>query len=321
MGIPKLNKLLVEQCSQQSIYKIHLQSLSGKKVAVDISIYLYRFLSDGNFMEHLYLFLSIFKFYNIEPIFVFDGKPPAEKNGTIQRRKDDRKEANNDYNELEKLLVNATDEERIEIEKKMSSLKRKMVRVRWAQIDKTIELIEAYGFKYYLAPHEADQLCIYLNHIGEVHAIVSDDMDMIVAGCSHVIRSINMSTREAMFYDTEKILIDMKLTKDEFIQIAVLSGTDYELSENKPSIPIKRCYEYHRKYKSENNDRTTFYEWLVNNNLRTNCDDLINICKLFDISYSINEMHEFVESKKMSKPRLSVSAIKSIMQNYNFIFV
>jgi flap endonuclease-1 len=321
MGIPRLNKLLLEKCSQQSIYNIHLESLQGKKIAVDISIYLYRFLSDGNFMEQLYLFLSLFKYYRIEPVFIFDGKPPAEKSATIKKRKDIRKEATKEFEELSQLLLTATDEEKSEIEKKMSTLKRKMVRITWGYIDKAIELMTAYGFKHYLAPSEADQLCIYLNHIGQVDAVVSDDMDMIVAGCSHVIRSINMSTHEAVFYDTAKILVDMDLTKETFIQIAALSSNDYEITGNKISISIKRGYEYYQKYKDENTDTITFYEWLVLQNVSVNYNELLSICKLFDIGNSIPQMQEFVEIKKMSKPRLNLSAIKAIMRSYNFIFV
>jgi flap endonuclease-1 len=321
MGIPRLNKLLLEKCSQQSIYNIHLESLQGKKIAVDTSIYLYRFLSDGNFMEQLYLFLSLFKYYRIEPVFIFDGKPPAEKSATIKKRKDIRKEASKEFEELSQLLLTATDEEKSEIEKKMSNLKRKMVRITWGYIDKAIELMTAYGFKHYLAPNEADQLCIYLNHIGEVDAVVSDDMDMIVAGCSYVIRSINMGTHEAVFYDTAKILVDMDLTKETFIQIAALSSNDYEITGNKISISIKRGYEYYQKYKDENTDTITFYEWLVLQNVSVNYNELLSICKLFDIGNSIPQMQEFVEITKMSKPRLNLSAIKAIMRSYNFIFV
>ena len=86
MGIPKLNKLLIEKCSPHSIKKIHIKKFFNKKIAVDISIYLYKFLGDGYFMEQVYLFLSIFKYYCIQPIFVFDGKPPVEKNALLKRR-------------------------------------------------------------------------------------------------------------------------------------------------------------------------------------------------------------------------------------------
>jgi hypothetical protein len=113
----------------------------------------------------------------------------------------------------------------------------------------------------------------------------------------------------------------MDLTKETFIQIAALSSNDYEITGNKISISIKRGYEYYQKYKDENTDTITFYEWLVLQNVSVNYNELLSICKLFDIGNSIPQMQEFVEIKKMSKPRLNLSAIKAIMRSYNFIFV
>ena len=78
MGIKHLNRFLKETASS-SMKFINLNQLSGKKIAVDISIYMYRYAADDNLIENMYLMLSVFRYYNIIPIFVFDGKPPAEK--------------------------------------------------------------------------------------------------------------------------------------------------------------------------------------------------------------------------------------------------
>jgi len=86
MGIRMLNKFLQDKC-KTSISFINLSELSGKRIAVDISIYLYKFLSENALLENLYLMISIFREHKITPIFVFDGKPPVEKNDTIAFRK------------------------------------------------------------------------------------------------------------------------------------------------------------------------------------------------------------------------------------------
>lgn len=78
MGIKYLNGFLREN-SPNSIKCINMADLSGKKLAVDISIYMYKFEGDNSLIENMYLMLSIFRYYNITPIFIFDGKPPAEK--------------------------------------------------------------------------------------------------------------------------------------------------------------------------------------------------------------------------------------------------
>lgn len=78
MGIRYLNRFLKDNASD-AIKFISIAELSGKKIAVDISIYMYKYASDNNLIENMYLMLSVFRYYNVIPIFIFDGKPPAEK--------------------------------------------------------------------------------------------------------------------------------------------------------------------------------------------------------------------------------------------------
>lgn len=318
MGIPKLNNLLLDKCSQKSINKIHLESLFKKKIAVDISIYLYRFLGDDNFMEHVYLFLSLFKYYCIEPIFIFDGKPPVEKTATIQKRNIEKQTAKQEYIELEGLLkVETKPYEKREIEKRMESLKKKMIRVKWEHIDKAIELIQAFGFSYYLAPHEADQLCVHLSKIGRVYAVMSDDMDMIISGCSHVIRNLNMSTHEVMMYNNDEILQDLNISLENFRQIVILSGTDYH-TDRSQSISIKRAFELYKEYQSTDQSNT-LYEWLLSYDVIP--DNFIDIYNLFESDNYQDTLNTFLEAAPPSSKKMSVSTIKSIMCPYRFIFL
>ena len=61
MGIPTLNKFLQNKCQNcdDAIKCISLKQLKGKKVAVDTSIYLYRYESNGNLVEQFY-FIDFF---------------------------------------------------------------------------------------------------------------------------------------------------------------------------------------------------------------------------------------------------------------------
>ena len=78
MGIKYLNRIFNSNCNDTSIYKIHLQHFAGKRIAVDASIFLYRFLGEEKLIEQMYLMVSIFRNYDITPIFVFDGVAPPE---------------------------------------------------------------------------------------------------------------------------------------------------------------------------------------------------------------------------------------------------
>ena len=86
MGIQYLNTFLKNNTSYHSIKKIELEKLSNKVISVDISIYLYRFLAEEALLENMYIMLSLFRYYNIIPIFVFDGKAPVEKAKLLERR-------------------------------------------------------------------------------------------------------------------------------------------------------------------------------------------------------------------------------------------
>ena len=114
MGIRYLNRFFKEEATQ-SIKLISLKQLSGKKIAIDISIYMYKYASENGLIENIYLLLSVLRHYNIIPIFIFDGKAPDEKKELLQKRKEDKLEAENEY----KILKNKLDEknELDEIEK------------------------------------------------------------------------------------------------------------------------------------------------------------------------------------------------------------
>ena len=45
-------------------------------------------MSDDALLENVYLMISIFRDYNIKPLFVFDGPPPKEKLPLLALRKE-----------------------------------------------------------------------------------------------------------------------------------------------------------------------------------------------------------------------------------------
>ena len=98
MGVRHLNTLLKTN-AWNGITKLHIDTMKNRVVAIDTSIYLYRYKTCtgvtpnkndnglSGLIENMYLMISIFKKYNITPIFVFDGIPPAEKNALLEARK------------------------------------------------------------------------------------------------------------------------------------------------------------------------------------------------------------------------------------------
>lgn len=103
MGIKQLNKIIKNQCSE-SLVKVHFSSLKYKKLAIDISIYLYKFKMENTLIESIYFMISLFRSYNIIPVFIFDGKPPAEKKELLKQRKGKKQDAEKRYNKLQEEL-------------------------------------------------------------------------------------------------------------------------------------------------------------------------------------------------------------------------
>jgi hypothetical protein len=104
MGIKQLNHFLMENCTPKAIYKTSLKQFANKTVVIDTSIYLYKFAEKSTVAENMYLMISVFRQYNIVPVFVFDGKPPAEKKALLIKRKVEKDAAEAKYNELKNTI-------------------------------------------------------------------------------------------------------------------------------------------------------------------------------------------------------------------------
>jgi flap endonuclease-1 len=234
MGIPFLNRLLRSEC-KNAVQMISLSDLSGKKIAVDTSIYLYKYLVNDNLIENFYLMLSLFRHYNIIPVFIFDGKPPAEKKELLIQRIKDKKTAQEEYDKLKELLNTnalADEEEKQEVLTNMDVLKKKFISIHKTHIETVKQLIVSYGASYYDAPGEADTLCAKLVLTNKVWACLSEDMDMFVYGTSRVIRYLSLLNHTAVLYNMESILKTLNVNQEEFKEICVLSGTDYNIHKD-----------------------------------------------------------------------------------------
>ena len=332
MGIKNLNQFLLKTCSQKSIKKIHFEEIKRKVIVIDISIYLYKFMADGNFMEHLYTMLSIFKYYIITPIFIFDGKPPPEKWDLIRKRSWEKKDAEAKLITMQSDLssnIEFTKEELIEMANEMDELRKKAIRIKNDDIQKAKELMDAFGFIYYDAPGEADQLCAYFVNTGIAWACLSDDMDMFLYGCSRVLRNLSLMNHRVMIYDTVQILSELNLTYTDFLEIAVLCGTDY----NTGYVSLRKTLELHNEYKNNNNNKTdlivyekeskeTFYDWFIKKSHLNETENFISICGMFDVSNKNNILERFSNSFKVDilEKRANIVKIKEIMVNYGFLF-
>lgn len=322
MGIRHLNRFLKENASN-SIKLCRLAEFSGKKIAVDISIYMYRFASDNSLIENIYLMLSIFRHYNIIPVFIFDGKPPTEKRELLDKRKEDKKNAEEEYKKLKNILElnsDMDDVDKQEIIYNMDILKKKFVNVNKNDIDNVKKLIRCYGLSYYDAPFESDELCAMLTIKEKVWACLSEDMDMFVYGCPRVIRYLSLLNHTAVIYNTKSILNNLGITQKELREICILSGTDYNFDNEDKNTTLTNVLKQFKKYhKSKSN--LEFYDWLNENNKNFIKDYslLKNIYDMFDLSQKHSNIKLFEKIKIVNGP-INNGEIHNILKTDGFIF-
>eukprot|EP01083_Nonionella_stella_P006036 17466_1 len=109
--------------------RITIDSLATRKLAVDASLWLVQFIKamrtpNGEMMDNCHL-LGLFRrickllFYNIKPVFVFDGPPPKLKRKTLKQRRIRREKSENDIKkQAERLFLNRCQMAAISISKK-----------------------------------------------------------------------------------------------------------------------------------------------------------------------------------------------------------
>ena len=114
MGIKNFHCLFRKKL-QDDYHEYKLSELEGMTLAIDTSIFFYRFLYKHprfieQFLEQIYKLIQS----GITPIYIFDGKPPKEKQNELNDRKERKNEMKDKMKELQKELGNIIKTEIIE---------------------------------------------------------------------------------------------------------------------------------------------------------------------------------------------------------------
>ena len=327
MGIKNLNRYFLNHCSDYSISKKPLSDFRNKVVVIDTSIYLYKFVETGALIEGFYNMISIFRKYHIIPVFVFDGKPPAEKKDLLEKRRLEKQDAEQKYNALHQQLEIATPETKekeLEIKHELEMLKKRFVRIKHTDIEVVKELMTAYGVHYIESYGESDQLCAYLVKKAYAWACVSDDMDMFVYGCPRVIRHISLMNHTGVLYDTNSILVELNMTYSTFRDIMVLSGTDYNLSDSATTNLTETMYWFDEYIRSMSG--LEFYDWVSNHS--DYIRDKIHLEKtreMFDLTkFSVlhqNEIRAIISKIPFRNDVIQHDKLRALLETDGFIFL
>ena len=106
-------------------------------------------------------------------------------------------------------------------------MEKKLVYINSDIIKKTKILFDLMGVQYIVAKCEAEHLCSYLIKNKYAHGIITEDMDALPCGSTIVIKKFSNKSDYILEYNLNNIIDDLKLKIDEFIDMCILCGTDY----------------------------------------------------------------------------------------------
>ena len=317
MGIQHLNQFMRANCPD-AIKQITLGQLRGKVIAVDTSIYMYRFAGEGILIEGMYQLISLFRHYEIVPMFIFDGKMPTEKNEILNIRREAKTAAEKKYELVKKRISSSTEQDDIrELKYEMDSLRKKFVRLRNEDIRNVKKLMDVCGVTYYNAEGEADQLCAALVIKRKAYACLSEDMDLFVYGCPRVLRYLNLTNSRVVLYSLKYILQNLDVSLLQFKEICIISGTDYNLSESK-NCNLHKTLKHFAKYKKIKSTEE-FYIWLEKNT--TYITDYCKLCSTFFMFDTCNLNISELIKQRITNAAVNKGDLREFLYKYDFLFL
>nr|XP_018679803.1 PREDICTED: flap endonuclease 1-A-like isoform X2 [Musa acuminata subsp. malaccensis] len=235
MGIKGLTKLLSDN-APTTIKEQRFENYSGRKIAIDASMSIYQFLvvvgrngmetltnEAGEVTSHLQgMFNRTIRLLEagIMPVYVFDGQPPELKKQELAKRNLKREDAIRDLT----VAIEVGDKEGI---RKFS---KRTVKVTKRHNEDCKRLLRLMGIPVIEAPCEAEAQCAAICKSNKVYAVASEDTDSLTFGAPRLVRHLmDPSSRKipVMEFEVSKILEELKLSMDQFIDLCILSGCDY----------------------------------------------------------------------------------------------
>jgi exonuclease-1 len=119
-----------------------------------------------------------------------------------------------------------------------------------------VQTLRAESVPYVVAPYEADAQMAYIERIGLVDGIITEDSDLLVYGCRNVYYKLDAvsATMTSISRADFASVADISLvgwSDVQFRAMAILSGCDYLPSI--PGIGLKTAYALMRKYRTVEN--------------------------------------------------------------------
>lgn len=238
MGISGLTGLIGDLCDIDT--KSLTQVSNGfDEVAIDTSIFLYRFLhnseSDAQYVMNIIKFIIKLKELMLEPIFVLDGRSGKEKASTQNKRRQQKQNIKDKISTLQIDMEEMTDDViKNEMKVEMQKLIKKSITITRHHIELFKRTLTMLGIVYIHCKGEADPLCAALVKQGVAKFCLSNDNDLLAHGCSITCQNFRFSNNHVTVYQLKDILENLNINYEQFVDLCILLGTDY----NRPLFGI-----------------------------------------------------------------------------------
>jgi hypothetical protein len=282
-GIMFVNKYLKEE-------KKYFTDLKSVYIGIDFTGMLHRFIRDNINIPDNYILLLIniiekFKSYGIIPIFVIDGKPVIEKSN---KHKQNRSKAKDKLEELLSLeytcscSCSCSSSCSCDCHKKKEKeykLKNKSLSITKEHIDKCKDLFTKLDCIYiHISNCEGDGILALLSKLKIIKYVYSEDFDMFLyPDINYILQSLDYIEDTFKVYNKNELLNKLNITEQQLIDIAFLTGTDYNCGFYKSTLETN--LEYIRQYETVEN--------IITNIDLINIDRAIN-CKILLPTYNFN---------------------------------
>lgn len=158
----------------------------------------------------------------IRPVWVFDGRPPDLKAGTLRTRFQAKERAQEAWKEA----LAAGD---LETARRKAAQTSRLTR---PMIEEAVQVLHALGLPTVQAPSEGEAEGARMAASGTVWASASEDYDSLLFGTPRLVRGLasrqaRTGTRAAQLLERERLLADLGISQEELILIGLLIGTDF----------------------------------------------------------------------------------------------
>jgi flap endonuclease-1 len=303
--------------------EIEISDLKGKTLAVDAFNVIYQFLStirqpDGTPLmdskKRITSHLSGLFYRNmnllhegIKLIYVFDGKAPALKKATWEKREEVKQEAKEKYE-------NALAEEDVE---SMGKYARQIVHLDKEKVEESKEILKAMGIAVIQAPGEGEAQASYIaKNDSDVYAIASQDYDSLLFEAPYLIQNLTLARKrktvsgyvevKPQLIELNNVLKELNLTQEQLICVGILSGTDYNPGGVKGIGPKKAL-----KLVLEHKTGEEIFKAVASN-------------EKYIVDFDWKEIFELLKNPNVDKdykiefPRFNEARVKEILMEHDF---